>query len=131
MRYLLDTNAFIALLGDPALLSSRYRALLMNPADEFVLSPASIWEMGIKVRLGKLHLSGGLTFDEATTTNRIQLGIRILPIRQAHLRAIARLPKVETHGDPFDLLIIAQALTDDLPVLTTDRYFSRYGVRVA
>ena len=131
MKYLLDTNAFLAITGDPALLKPTYRQLLESGDHLFCLSPASIWEMAIKVRLGKLTFFGGLTLDELTTTGRIRLKIRVLPIRQAHLRAIARLPKIEAHGDPFDLLIIAQALTDDLPVLTTDRYFSSYGVRVA
>lgn len=130
MKYLLDTNAFISWVGDPLALRPAYQELLESGEHRFYLSPASIWEMAIKVRLGKLTFYGDLTLDDITTTGRIQQGIRILPIRQAHLRAIARLPKVETHGDPFDLLIIAQALTDDLPVLTTDRYFGSYGVRV-
>ena len=64
------------------------------------------------------------------TTGRIGQGIRLLPIKQNHLRAIARLPKVAGHGDSLDFLIIAQALTESLPVLTTDRYFRDYGVRV-
>ena len=130
MRYLLDTNAFIALLGDPDLLSADYRRLLVSPGSQFVLSPASIWEMAIMVRLGKLSFHGGLTLDDLTTTGRIGQGIRLLPIKQSHLRAIARLPKVAGRGDPFDLLIIAQSLTENLPVLTTDRYFRDYGVRV-
>ena len=130
MKYLLDTNAFIALLGDPDLLSASYRRLLVDPGSQFVLSPASIWEMAIKVRLGKLAFHGGLTLEDLTTTGRLQQGIRLLPIKQSHLRAIARLPKVAGHGDPFDFLIIAQSLTENLPVLTTDRYFRDYGVRV-
>ncbi len=130
MKYLLDTNAFIALLGDPTLLSISYQNLLTDPKNQFVLSPASIWEMAIKVRLGKLTFYGGLTLDNLTTTGRIKQGIRLLPIKQSHLRTIVRLPKVKDHGDPFDFLIIAQSLTEDLPVLTTDRYFSQYGVRV-
>ena len=130
MRYLLDTNAFIALLGDPALLSSRYRALLMNPADEFVLSPASIWEMAIKVRLGKLDLRANVSLEQLTGELRRQLRVRLLPIKQSHLLHIAALPKIAGHGDLFDLLIIAQALTESLPVLTSDGQFYRYGVDV-
>ncbi len=130
MKYLLDTNAFIALLGDPTLLSANYQRLVVNPENQFVLSPASIWEMAIKVRLGKLSFHGGLTLDEITTAGRSRQGIRLLPIKQSHLRAIAHLPKVAGHGDPFDFLIIAQSLTENLPVLTTDRYFREYGVRV-
>ena len=130
MKYLLDTNAFVGILGDPNLLRPAYRELLESGEHQFYLSPASIWEMAIKVRLGKLSFYGGLTLDEIITTGRLQQGIRLLPIRQSHLRAVARLPKVEAHGDPFDLLIIAQALTENLPVLTTDRFFKAYGVQV-
>lgn len=54
----------------------------------------------------------------------------MLNIKQQHLLRIATLPKVKGHGDPFDLLIIAQALSEDLPVLTSDGEFHRYGVNV-
>ena len=80
MKYLLDTNAFISLLGNPQLLSPKYRLLLVAAKNEFVLSPG-----------------------------RIGQGIRLLPSKQNHLRAIARLLKVAGHGNPFDFLIIAQA----------------------
>ena len=129
MKYLLDTNAFYLLTADFSRLSASYQRILTDTANAFVLSPASIWEMAIKVRLGKLDLQG-VSLDDATGRLRVQQKIRLLDIKQSHLLRIATLPKVKDHGDPFDLLIIAQALTENLPVLTSDRKFVDYGVNV-
>ena len=129
MRYLLDTNAL--LVGGLAFesLSASYRHILLDPATELYLSSASLWEMAIKVRLGKLDLQG-VTLSGLAVEFRKRLKIRLLPIKQSQLLFIATLPKVKDHGDPFDLLIIAQALTEDLPVLTSDGKFHLYGVNV-
>ena len=129
MRYLLDTNAFYLLTADFNRLSAAYQRILTDGANEFVLSPASIWEMAIKVRLGKLNLNG-VSLEDATGRLRVQQKIGLLPIKRSHLLRITTLPKVKDHGDPFDLLIIAQALTENLPVLTSDGKFHLYGVEV-
>ena len=129
MRYLLDTNAFILLNLDFKALPLTYQRILADADNTFVLSPATVWEMAIKVRLGKLNLSG-ISLDDLTDRLRRKLKIGLLPIKQSQLLGIARLPKVKDHGDPFDLLIIAQALTENLPVLTSDGKFHLYGVDV-
>ena len=129
MKYLLDTNAFILLFSDFNALPASYRRVLLDKQNAFVLSPASIWEMAIKVRLGKLDLSG-ISLEDATGRLRVQQKIGLLAIKQSHLLRIATLPKVKDHGDPFDLLIIAQALTENLSVLTSDGKFHLYGVNV-
>ena len=129
MRYLLDTNAFILLNLDFKALPLAYQRILADADNTFVLSPATVWEMAIKVRLGKLNLSG-ISLDDLTDRLRRKLKIGLLPIKQSQLLGIARLPKVKDHGDPFDLLIIAQALTENLPVLTSDGKFHLYGVDV-
>ena len=129
MRYLLDTNAFILLLSDFNALPTSYQRILLGKQNIFVLSPASIWEMAIKIRLGKLDLRG-ISLEDATGRLRSQQKIHLLPIKQSQLLYIATLPKIKDHGDPFDLLIIAQALTENLPVLTSDRKFADYGVNV-
>ncbi|MFD2718071.1 type II toxin-antitoxin system VapC family toxin [Hymenobacter monticola] len=110
MRYLLDTNAL--LVGGLAFetLKPSYQRILTDPATELTLSSASIWEMAIKVRLGKLDLQG-VTLDDLAGEFRRRVKIRLLPIKQSQLLRIATLPKIKDHGDPFDLLIIAQALT--------------------
>jgi len=129
MKYLLDTNAFYLLTADFTALTASYQRILTDSTNEFVLSPASIWEMAIKVRLGKLDLLG-VSLEDATGRLRVQQKIRLLDIKQSHLLRIATLPKAKDHGDPFDLLIIAQALTENLPVLTSDGKFQLYGVDV-
>jgi PIN domain nuclease of toxin-antitoxin system len=85
--------------------------------------------MAIKVRLGKLDLNG-LSLETFATVIRRTFRIHLLPIKQSQLLYIATLPNVKDHGDPSDLLIIAQALTENLPVLTSDRKFVEYGVNV-
>ena len=131
MRYLLDTNVFIFLNEEFEALSDQQQQLLTDPINEFVLSTASVWEMAIKTRLSKLSFPTGGTFESVVTAGRRRQGIALLPIRQRHVQAVARLPKVTNHGDPFDLFIITQALTEQLPILTTDRYFAYYpGLQV-
>ena len=129
MKYLLDTNAFIVGITDFESLRQSYQWVLTDTANELVISPASIWEMAIKVRLGKLDLQG-VSLEDATGRLRVQQKIRLLDIKQSHLLRIATLPKVKDHGDPFDFLIIAQALHENLPVLTSDGKFHLYGVDV-
>ena len=85
--------------------------------------------MAIKTRLGKLDLPGA-TLEALAVQLRRQLRVGLLPIKQSQLLRIATLPKIKDHGDPFDLLIIAQALTENLPVLTSDGKFHLYGVDV-
>jgi len=129
MRYLLDTNALIVGATDFTVLSATYQRILTNPANTLVVSPASIWEMAIKFRLGKLELPGA-TLEALAVQLRRQLRVGLLPIKQSQLLRIATLPKIKDHGDPFDLLVIAQALTENLPVLTSDGKFHLYGVDV-
>ena len=129
MKYLLDTNALILLALKFSVLPLAYQQVLLDKRNTFVISPASIWEMAIKVRLGKLHLDGN-SLETLTGQLRVQQKIGLLPIKQSQLLYIATLPKVKDHGDPFDLLIIAQALTENLPVLTSDGKFHLYGVNV-
>lgn len=85
--------------------------------------------MPIKVLLGKLNLNG-LSLETFATVIRRSFRIHLLPIRQSQLLYITTLPKVKDHGAPFDLLISAQALTENLLVLTSDRKFADYGVNV-
>lgn len=129
MKYLLDTNALIVGTTDFDSLKVSYQRILTDSANELVTSPASLWEMAIKVRLGKLSLNG-LSLETFATVIRRNFRIHLLPVKQSQLLYIATLPKVKDHGDPFDLLIIAQALTENLPVLTSDRKFVDYGVMV-
>ncbi|MEJ7663958.1 MAG: type II toxin-antitoxin system VapC family toxin [Hymenobacter sp.] len=107
MKYLLDTNAFILLFSDFNALPATYQRILSDGRNAFVLSPASIWEMAIKERIGKLDLKN-IPLQGLAGSLRTKQRIGLLPIKQSQLLYIATLPKVKDHGDPFDLLIIAR-----------------------
>jgi PIN domain nuclease of toxin-antitoxin system len=136
MKYLLDTNIFIFLITENfAQLTNYQKEILSDPANTFVLSEASIYEMAIKSRLSKLSFAL-FSFDEAITTERKQLKISLVKPKLVHYNNIRKIEPVlkndgKPHADPFDLLIISQALTENLPVVSTDMYFPKYkGLRV-
>ena len=125
MRLLLDTHAFLWWINDDPALSRRARAAMGDPANECLLSMASAWEMAIKISLGKLELEGSLErfLPEQIATN----GFAMLPIDLRHVSRVTRLPF--HHRDPFDRLLVAQALVEGLAVVTADATFVKYGVR--
>ena len=118
---LVDTHVALWALGDPARLSTRERVLLLDPSVERCLSPISVWEAAIKRQAGRLRAPRNLTAA-------LSAEFRMLELDAALLEAAAELPP--HHGDPFDRVLIAHALQDDLSVLTRDAEFARYGVRV-
>jgi PIN domain nuclease of toxin-antitoxin system len=124
MRLLLDTHAFLWFIMGSANLSVNARALIENPANERLLSVASLWEVAIKVSLGKLILSA--PFDELIPAQLKLNGIDLLSIKVDHLSTLTTLPF--HHRDPFDRLIIAQAMVEKLPVISIDAAFDTYGV---
>lgn len=120
MRLLLDTATFIYAVDAPERLSTRARAALQNPGNILELSAISISEIAIKSALGKLRLSAGTTHQAIR-----DLDIRILPYtldNALHLFELA-----PHHADPFDRQIIAQALSEKIPVITPDEKFGLYG----
>lgn len=124
MRLLLDTHAFLWFIMGSANLSVNARALIENPANERLLSVASLWEVAIKVSLGKLTLSA--PFDELIPAQLKLNGIDLLSIKVDHLSTLTTLPF--HHRDPFDRLIIAQSMVEKLPVISIDAAFDIYGV---
>ncbi len=125
-RYLIDTHVAIAfgaasgLQGIPSLV----RRIIDDPATELLLSVASQIEIAINNRLGKLHVTK--TELDAIYTNAI---VTSYPIRREHADTLFDLPL--HHKDPFDRIIIATALTDDIPVISSDRQFRKYkGLRL-
>ena len=124
MRLLLDTHILIWTAIKPEKLSQRATQLLLDDSNELYLSYASIWEMQIKLGLGKLDLKVPLpTLIEAQQkTNNLQL----LTISLSHLYKINDLSS--HHKDPFDRLIIAQSLSEEMPVISTDTAFDGYSI---
>ena len=119
MRLLVDTNALLWLLaGDPRLGAQARREV--EAAAELVVSAASLWEIAIKVSLGKLAALPGLPVVLADA------GVRRLGIEHEHLRRLESLPW--HHRDPFDRLLIAQTQAEALTVLTADPAFGDYAV---
>ncbi len=120
MRLLIDSNAFIWMVAQPAELSANAREALANPDNERVLSLIAIWEIAIKLSLRKLVLPGDLM------TAVDGMAAVTLPVRLAHIARVHHLPF--HHRDPFDRMMIAQALEENLTIVTRDRAFRAYGV---
>ena len=125
MRLLLDTCTFLWVVGGAKELSSRAREALADPANEVFLSAASAWEIAIKHRLGKLPLPAAP--DEFVPTQRTAHGIEPLAVEEESALHVAKLP--DLHRDPFDRMIVAQALVGGLLVLTPDDPIRQYPVR--
>lgn len=126
MRFLLDTHIFLWFIAGSERLRDPARALLVDAENEALLSVASLWEIAIKVNLGKLTLER--PFEKLIPEQLSVTEIDRLPIRMEHLVTLLKLPL--HHRDPFDRLIIAQALTEGLPVLSSDPEFRKYPVQV-
>lgn len=124
MRLLLDTHAFIWLTSRTAEMSSSAWALLRDPDNALLVSIASIWEMGIKSNYGKLTLAD--PFSEFVRRGFTENNVDLLPISIDHVVRLEKLPR--HHKDPFDRMIAAQALEEDVPVIGRDRMLDEYGV---
>ena len=125
MRVLLDTHSFIWFIaGDPKL-SDPARQAIQNEENDVLLSAASIWEMAIKTSLGKLALAQ--PFDQLIPAQLELNAIEVLPVEAAHAIRVATLPY--HHRDPFDRLLAAQSLEEDLPIVSVDIVLDSYGVK--
>ncbi|HVK83865.1 MAG TPA: type II toxin-antitoxin system VapC family toxin [Kofleriaceae bacterium] len=123
-RYLLDTHAFLWLATDDEKLSPNVRALFADARQELMLSTASIWEMAIKASLGKLTL--GTTLAQLVQGGRDR-GIRLLALEADHGYRVEHLPF--HHRDPFDRILIAQALHEGIPIVSRDESLDPYSVQ--
>jgi len=126
VRVLLDTQAWLWMLAAPERLAPASRRLLTKSDNELLLSAASAWEIAIKHGLGKLRLPD--TPELAIPELMARTGVVPLPVLHRHALRVATLPR--KHGDPFDRLLVAQAQIEDLAILTADRSFRLYDVRV-
>lgn len=126
MKFLLDTHALLWFLRGDERLSLRAREIIESMNNTRVLSDVSIWEMSIKQSLGKLKLAE--PFESRLTQALHRNAIESLPIERSHLFRVSQLPF--HHRDPFDRLIIATAMIENLPILTDDQRFAAYAVEV-
>jgi PIN domain nuclease of toxin-antitoxin system len=123
VRILIDTHVFLWMNDAVERLSPRARALLEDRSNTPVLSTASVWEMAVKSRLGKLDLAEAVAVYIPTRV--AHYGIEVLPIGLAHALAVGSLPSL--HHDPFDRLLIAQSRVEGIPLLTSDAQIHAYG----
>lgn len=124
MNILLDTHAFLWFIAGSENLSDKARELIEDEANHVFLSAASLWEMAIKVSLGKLTLTE--PFETLIPEQLAVNGIELLAISVPHATRVASLPF--HHRDPFDRLLIAQALTEEIPIISGDEAFDAYGI---
>ncbi|MGE0387501.1 MAG: type II toxin-antitoxin system VapC family toxin [Gammaproteobacteria bacterium] len=125
MRILLDTHVFLWWVEGDRELPRRARAAIVEPDNECFLSIASAWELTIKAALGKLRLA--VPVRRYVADHLAANAFSLLPVDLAHLGRLEGLPA--HHGDPFDRLLVAQALEEELTVVTADPVFRKYGVR--
>jgi PIN domain nuclease of toxin-antitoxin system len=124
VKILLDTHAFLWFIEDSPKLSTAARSVIEDGFNEPLLSVASLWEMAIKVSIGKLDLKKPF---ETFVPDQMDLnGFDQLAISFPHIAAVAKLPF--HHRDPFDRLLVAQALVEGMPVVSADDLLDAYGV---
>ena len=123
MRVLLDTAVLIFAVESPERLSKRAMAILKSPENIRELSSVSLTEIAIKTTLGKLKFSAEIARQAIQ-----DMDIRILPFTADHAYRLFELPAY--HRDPFDRQIIAQALSEDVPVVTSDEKFRAYEITI-
>jgi PIN domain nuclease of toxin-antitoxin system len=125
MRILIDTHVFIWWTSDSQKLSSGVYNLLVDSNTDVILSIVSIWEMQIKLSLGKLQFKMPLPelVEDEIKRNRIEL----LQLDVSHIYTLSNLPL--HHRDPFDRLLIAQSMSEKLEIVSVDEKFDMYGVQ--
>lgn len=124
MRGLIDTSTFLWFISGDSRLSHTAKTLITEIDNEIFLSIASLWEIAIKISIGKLDLS--ISYDDLLSVQIEDNEIKLLAIEKNHLKELVRLPFY--HRDPFDRLIISQGIAENLPILTCDRLFSDYSI---
>ncbi len=126
MNLLLDSQAFIWMHNEPHKLSNRVAMEILNPANTLFLSMGSVWEIQIKIQIGKFKFKDPLAnvIAEQQKVNSLQ----ILPINLAHVLELGKLPF--HHKDPFNRLLIAQANAEKMILVSLDAKFSAYPVNV-
>ena len=125
MKILLDTCAFLWIITDAPELSESARMLFVDPANEIYLSAVSAWEIAVKNALGRLPLPEPL--DRFIPARRKQHGIDPLPLEEEATLHLTRLPPY--HQDPFDRMLICQAIVHGMVILTPDELILQYPVR--
>jgi len=126
VRLLLDTHAFLWIAEGLADVSPHVLEAYRDRNNEVLLSVVSAWEIQVKLQAGKLELDDPL--DELINTERDRNGLKILPVELAHVFALGELEM--HHRDPFDRLLVAQAITEKAKLITVDGELAKYPVEI-
>jgi len=126
MRHLLDSHILLWHFAAPDRLSTGARSVLAAPESELVVSVVSLWELCLKASLGKLD--GPRPFLPHIESRLEALGARVLLVEIDHVRCYESLPRL--HGDPFDRMLAAQAISQGLTLITADEKLRRYPVPI-
>lgn len=126
-KFLLDTHVFIWWLQDNEQLSTKAKKLISEPGNEIFVSSASIWEMSIKSKLGKLKIKG--FSEEFLKKQIIGNSFSFLPISLEHSFGIYKLKT--HHNDPFDHMLISQAKTEKCTIISKDKLLKKYDVKIS
>lgn len=126
MRFVVDAHTVLWFLAGDIRLSANARTVLEDEANDAFVSVATLWEIAIKVSINKLSLNGPFSsiFPALAENN-----LPILAISASHLQQVLALPYPPNHRDPFDKLVIAQAMVEDLVLLSRDRLLDAYGIQ--
>lgn len=125
MRLLLDTQLAVWWLIRAAKVPPEAKKLVIEASEPVCISHVSLWEMAIKISVGKMDIDLPRFVAQTEAS-----GFEWLEIRNEHILAVASLPLHEDHRDPFDRMLVAQSLTEPLLLLTTDAALARYGATV-
>lgn len=126
MKILLDTSTFLWITLNARELSASAREAFIDPDNQVFLSSVSAWEIAVKCSIGRLHLPAPPA--RFVPEQRAAHGIELLPLMEDAALHVSKLPGI--HRDPFDRMLVSQALTEGLTILTPDEWIGRYPVRV-
>ena len=126
MILLLDTHTMLWMLYEPNKLSARVRALLADPTNNLLVSICSLWELTIKIGIGKMEIPSSNI--PALLRNLESFGVGLLPVIPTHLLALQQLPR--HHRDPFDRILIAQAKAESIPLVSKDEDIQEYDLEL-
>jgi PIN domain nuclease of toxin-antitoxin system len=125
MNYLLDTHVFLWFASGDMKLSPAAKEIIENGKNNIYLSSASVWELSIKIIIGKLKLKKDL--NKFIAENIAGYGYIPIPVTIPHTLAVAKLPEI--HKDPFDRMLVAQASVEKMKIITSDDYICKYNVK--
>ena len=126
MKYLLDTHAFLWFVAADKRLSRKAESIIRDHQNDIFFSAASVWEMSIKIRLGRLTIEDDL--EPFIIKQLVENHFHALSVSILHSLYTSKLPEI--HKDPFDRMIIAQSQVEDMPLITRDKHIKKYKVPV-